>query len=52
VGNKWVVSEGLKGGERIIVEGFQKAKPGSPVTPQAWQPAQQGAQPAPAAKGA
>ncbi|MBB3224227.1 efflux RND transporter periplasmic adaptor subunit [Pseudoduganella umbonata] len=52
VGNKWVVSEGLKGGERIIVEGFQKAKPGSPVTPQAWQPAQGGSQPAPAAKGA
>jgi membrane fusion protein (multidrug efflux system) len=52
VGNKWVVSEGLKGGERIIVEGFQKAKPGAPVTPQAWQPAQQGSQPAAAAKGA
>jgi membrane fusion protein, multidrug efflux system len=58
-GNKWIVSEGLKGGERIIVEGFQKAKPGSPVTPQAWQPAQGGtpggapaAPAAPAAKGA
>lgn len=50
-GNKWIVSEGLKGGERIIVEGFQKAKPGSPVTPQAWQPAPaQNA--APAVKGA
>jgi membrane fusion protein (multidrug efflux system) len=57
VGNQWIVSEGLKGGERIIVEGFQKAKPGSPVTPQAWQPAQNGApagspRPAAAAKGA
>lgn len=58
VGNNWVVSEGLKGGERIIVEGFQKAKPGAAVTPQAWQPAQKGtspagsAQPAPTAKGA
>jgi membrane fusion protein (multidrug efflux system) len=39
VGNQWIVSEGLKGGERIIVEGFQKAKPGATVTPQPWQPA-------------
>ncbi|UGQ45183.1 efflux RND transporter periplasmic adaptor subunit [Massilia endophytica] len=38
-GNNWVVSSGLKGGERIIVEGFQKAKPGAPVTPVAWKPA-------------
>lgn len=52
VDNKWIVSEGLKGGERIIVEGFQKAKPGSPVTPQAWQPAQGSSPAAPAAKGA
>lgn len=35
-GDKWIVSEGLKGGERIIVEGFQKAKPGAVVTPQPW----------------
>ncbi|MUI14749.1 efflux RND transporter periplasmic adaptor subunit [Massilia dura] len=47
VNNRWVVSEGLKGGERIIVEGFQKTKPGASVTPQAWQPAQ-GTTPAPA----
>ncbi|WP_338765717.1 efflux RND transporter periplasmic adaptor subunit [Massilia sp. METH4] len=52
-GDKWIVSEGLKGGERIIVEGFQKAKPGAPVAPQPWQPAPNGAPaPAPAAKGA
>lgn len=38
-GDKWIVSDGLKGGERIIVEGFQKAKPGAVVTPQPWQPA-------------
>ncbi|HEX7984898.1 MAG TPA: efflux RND transporter periplasmic adaptor subunit [Duganella sp.] len=35
-GQNWVVSSGLKGGERIIVEGFQKAKPGLAVTPQPW----------------
>jgi membrane fusion protein (multidrug efflux system) len=38
-GNNWIVSSGLKGGERIIVEGFQKAKPGTPVTPVAWKAA-------------
>ncbi len=38
-GDKWIVSEGLKGGERIIVEGFQKAKPGAAVKPQPWVPA-------------
>ncbi|MFM9435885.1 membrane fusion protein, multidrug efflux system [Janthinobacterium sp. CG_23.3] len=38
-GNLWVVSAGLKGGERIIVEGFQKAKPGAVVKPVPWQPA-------------
>jgi len=36
-GDKWIVSSGLKGGERIIVEGFQKAKPGAQVAPQPWQ---------------
>ncbi len=35
-GNNWVVSAGLKGGERIVVEGFQKAKPGATVNPQPW----------------
>ncbi|NRR33625.1 efflux RND transporter periplasmic adaptor subunit [Oxalobacteraceae bacterium] len=36
-GQNWIISSGLKGGERIIVEGFQKAKPGSTVKPVAWQ---------------
>jgi membrane fusion protein (multidrug efflux system) len=35
-GQNWVVSSGLKGGERIVVEGFQKAKPGAAVNPQPW----------------
>ena len=35
-GQDWIVSSGLKGGERIIVEGFQKAKPGATVNPQPW----------------
>ncbi|MGD0350559.1 MAG: efflux RND transporter periplasmic adaptor subunit [Verrucomicrobiota bacterium] len=33
VGNKWVVTEGLKAGERIIVEGLQKVQPGMVVKP-------------------
>jgi membrane fusion protein (multidrug efflux system) len=33
---QWVVLEGLKPGERVIVDGFQKMKPGGPVTPVAW----------------
>ena len=31
MGNKWLVSEGLVAGDKLIVEGLQKAKPGSPV---------------------
>lgn len=42
-GQNWVVSSGLKGGERIIVEGFQKAKPGATVKPSPWQGAASGA---------
>ena len=34
LGNTWVVREGLKPGDRIIVEGVQKAAVGAPVTPQ------------------
>ncbi|MCQ0091590.1 efflux RND transporter periplasmic adaptor subunit [Roseovarius sp. M141] len=30
----WVVTDGLKGGDRIIVDGLQKASPGAVVTPQ------------------
>lgn len=31
VGDKWLVSDGLKAGDRVIVEGLQKARPGTPV---------------------
>lgn len=50
-GNNWVVSSGLKGGERIVVEGFQKAKPGATVNPQPWK-GPVGAPAAPAASAA
>jgi len=32
-GDGWAVTEGLSGGERLIVSGFQKAKAGQPVNP-------------------
>jgi membrane fusion protein (multidrug efflux system) len=34
IGDKWVVTEGLAPGDRVIVEGLQKARPGSPVQAQ------------------
>jgi membrane fusion protein (multidrug efflux system) len=46
VGDKWVVTKGLQPGERIVLEGLQKARPGSTVKPvEAGSPVQ----PAPAA---
>ena len=35
--NQWVVLSGLKGGEKVIVDGFQKLQPGASVRPVAWQ---------------
>ena len=31
IGNKWLVKNGLKPGDRMIVEGFQRIRPGVPV---------------------
>jgi membrane fusion protein (multidrug efflux system) len=31
VGNKWLVEDGLAAGDKVIVEGLQKARPGAPV---------------------
>jgi len=39
LGNRWVIASGLKAGERVIVEGFQKIRPGAKVAPSDWQPA-------------
>ncbi|MHC1751476.1 efflux RND transporter periplasmic adaptor subunit [Humidesulfovibrio sp.] len=33
VGDKWLVADGLVPGDRVIVEGLQKAKPGAKVKP-------------------
>ena len=32
----WLVDEGLKDGDRVVVDGFQKFAPGDRVKPQAW----------------
>jgi membrane fusion protein, multidrug efflux system len=33
VGNDWVVASGLAAGERVVVEGISKVRPGAPVRP-------------------
>lgn len=35
-GEKWIISEGLKAGDRVIVEGLQKIRPGMKVKPVEW----------------
>jgi membrane fusion protein (multidrug efflux system) len=32
-GGSWVVQRGLAAGERVVVDGLQKAVPGKPVKP-------------------
>jgi membrane fusion protein (multidrug efflux system) len=33
VGNRWIIAEGLKPGERVVVEGVLKVRPGMQVNP-------------------
>lgn len=35
VGNRWLVKDGLKPGDQVIVDGAERAMPGSPVTAEA-----------------
>jgi membrane fusion protein (multidrug efflux system) len=37
VGDRWVVRSGLTAGERVIVQGLQKVRPGMTVAPTAFQ---------------
>jgi membrane fusion protein, multidrug efflux system len=39
VGDNWIVTQGLKPGDQVIVEGVQKIRPGSPVQPLPYKPA-------------
>jgi membrane fusion protein (multidrug efflux system) len=42
VGDQWLVTSGLKAGDRVIVEGLQRAKPGSKVVAEEYRaPAEQ-----------
>lgn len=38
VGNKRVIEQGISAGDRIIVNGLQRARPGAPVTPEVATP--------------
>jgi membrane fusion protein (multidrug efflux system) len=33
IGSSWVVQEGVKPGQRVIIEGIQKVSPGMRVSP-------------------
>lgn len=37
-GDRWIIGEGLKPGDRVIVEGLQKVRPGASVRPVEWHP--------------
>jgi membrane fusion protein (multidrug efflux system) len=49
VNGQWVVLDGLKAGEQVMVDGFQKLRGNAPVKPVPWHPAASGAAPAGAA---
>ena len=38
IGAMWEVTEGLKPGDKVVVQGLQKAREGSTVTPKDWTP--------------
>jgi membrane fusion protein (multidrug efflux system) len=51
-GNSWVILSGLNRGDQVIVEGFQKIRPGAPVKATPWQPPGTAPAAAPAASAA
>lgn len=46
VDGQWVVLDGLKPGEMVMVDGFQKLRGNAPVKPVAWKPAAEAGVPA------
>ena len=46
---RWVILDGLKAGEQVMVDGFQKLRPGAPVKPVPWNEGKAAAPGAPAA---
>ncbi|MBV9889262.1 MAG: efflux RND transporter periplasmic adaptor subunit [Rhizobacter sp.] len=51
-GGDWVVLEGLKPGETVMVDGFQKLRGNAPVKPVPWQPPQAASAPRPSTSSA
>ena len=52
-GSNWIILDGLKAGEQVVVDGFQKMMvPGAPVKPVPWSPTPAPGTPAPAAAAA
>jgi membrane fusion protein (multidrug efflux system) len=51
-GGDWVVLDGLKPGEMVMVDGFQKLRGNAPVKPVPWQRPQAASAPATAASSA
>jgi membrane fusion protein (multidrug efflux system) len=39
IGNAWLVTSGLKPGDRLVMDGAMMLQPGTPVKPVAWTPA-------------
>lgn len=39
-GDQWIVASGVEAGETIVIEGYQKIRPGMTVIPSPWAPAQ------------
>ena len=50
VGDRWLVREGVKPGDRVIVEGGQKVRPGAQVRPVEWRAARVAQAPAAGAR--
>jgi len=39
VGSEWVIASGLNRGDKVVVEGVQKVRPGAKVNPRPYAPA-------------
>jgi membrane fusion protein (multidrug efflux system) len=47
IGSDWIITSGLKAGDRVVVEGFEKCRPGMKVNPQPYKEAKPPAPTAP-----
>jgi membrane fusion protein (multidrug efflux system) len=49
IDHDWIVEEGLKPGDKVIVEGVQKARENGVVNPKPWTPPSPSPSPSPSA---